>query len=285
VAGGRLVDRRARRVVTGRVLHIGAAEGRPVLGGRLTLKLGADQTSESYSLLRGHTPPGLGPPLHVHELEDETFYVLHGTYEMQCGGELVTVGPGACIHLPRFTPHTFCNAGSDQAELLEFMAPGGIERYFDAVGFLGPEADDLEARSEVSRPYGISFPTDPTTRLEPPPGESQRPIKVATSEDGRRIDLAGYEATCMVESADAGRSHSLLEVELPPGGSLPLPGARSAHALVFVVDGRLALESADAALEAETEDAVAISRGIDIELANADGRPTRLLLFSIEAGN
>jgi hypothetical protein len=106
----------------------------------------------------------------VHEREDETFYVLEGTYDMTCGADVVRVEQGSCVHLPRYIPHTFRNAGDKPAALVEFITPGGIERYFDAVGFLGAEATDLASRSAVAIPFGISFVEDPSAYLEPPPG-------------------------------------------------------------------------------------------------------------------
>ncbi len=96
-----------------RLRHIPAAEGRPVLDGRLVLKVSADDTGDAYTFLCGHTPPGLGPPLHNHELEDETFYVLRGTYEMQCGPAVIRAEQGAALHMPRYTPHTFRNVGDE----------------------------------------------------------------------------------------------------------------------------------------------------------------------------
>ena len=282
MAGGRLADRRAGRAVTNHVRYIAAAEGLPVLDGRLTVKLGADDTAGAYSFLRGHTPPGLGPPLHVHELEDETFYVVRGTYEMQCGEELVTVGPGSCLHLPRYTPHTFRNVSDEQGELVELMTPGGLDRYFDAVSHLGPSADDLVTRTDIGRPFGISFLDDPGAYIGPPLGKIRRPITVTSRGEGNRVDLGGQEAACLLDRAEAGGTHSLYEVELTPNEALrltPHPG----RSLVFVIDGRVAVESGADAFEAGTEDAIGIPPRIDVEIVNTDGRPARFLVVSIEA--
>jgi quercetin dioxygenase-like cupin family protein len=34
-------------------------------------------------------------PLHVHQCEDEAFYILDGDFEIEGGGETFTVGPGS----------------------------------------------------------------------------------------------------------------------------------------------------------------------------------------------
>ena len=70
--------------------------GRPLLGGRLMLKLGAEETGGIYGVRFGHTPPGKGSPLHVHEREDEVFYVLDGMYEFSIGERIVQAAPGTC---------------------------------------------------------------------------------------------------------------------------------------------------------------------------------------------
>jgi mannose-6-phosphate isomerase-like protein (cupin superfamily) len=270
--------------VTREPLHVPAASGRPVLDGRLTLKIGADETREAYSLLRGNTPPGLGPPLHVHEREDETFYVLSGTYDMQCGAEVVRVDAGSCVHLPRYIPHTFRNASDEPAALVEFITPGGIERYFDAVGHLGPEATDLIARSEVARPFGISFVEDPSAYLEPPPGEKRRSTKVVRPEQGRRLELWGCPATCIVEREDAGGLHTLHQVSMPPGATSPPWAPDSEELLAFGLEGAPELRQDGRHLTIGPGEAVAVAPGLEIALRNPGSEPATFLLFAIPVG-
>jgi mannose-6-phosphate isomerase-like protein (cupin superfamily) len=261
-----------------RLLHVAGSEGRPKLGGRVILKIGADAAAGAFTLCYGRTPPGVGPPLHMHEQEDETFYVLRGTYQLQCGPARVTAGIGSCVHLPRYTPHTFRNVGDEPAELVEFMTPGGIERYFDAVEHLGPIATDLEARSKIGRPYGISFPTDPGAYIDAPAGEERRPIVVTVRGEGRRLELAGNQATCKVESVAAGGLHNLVEVEQPAGGELPL--SRPGLSLVVVIEGRLTVKSDGECVLAKPADSVAVFSPEGLNLA-ADGGPARFLLYSV----
>jgi mannose-6-phosphate isomerase-like protein (cupin superfamily) len=265
--------------VTSQLRLVQADEGRPVLGGRLTLKLSADDTGEAYSYLRGNTPPGLGPPLHVHELEDETFYVVRGTYEMQCGPSVLVAGPGSCLHLPRYIPHTFRNVSNGPGELVEFMTPGGIERYFDAVEHLGPEAEDLDARNEIGRPYGLTFVDDPGAHVDSPAGEKRRPITFTARGDGRRVDLAGVEATSMVEGADTDGRHSLLEVTLPAGANVPAPAAD--QRLVVVLSGSVTIDATAGSVEAGAGDSIAVLSAGEVAVAT-DGRPAQVLLFSID---
>lgn len=262
----------------GAALHrVPAATGRSLLDGRMVLKVAAAETDGVYTLCFGVTPPGLGPPLHLHALDDQTHYVLEGTYELQCGPDVVTAGPGACVHMPRYTPHTFRNVGDEPARLVELTTPGGIDRYFDAVAHLGALATDLDARNEVGRPYGISFPTHPAAYAEAQPGETRRPILVVPADGGRRIELSGHEATRKLDLSETDGAHSLTEVALPARSSLELdPADRS---LVVLREGRLLLEADGDRVEAHRADSVSVRTGIAATVSTG-AAPARFLLYA-----
>jgi mannose-6-phosphate isomerase-like protein (cupin superfamily) len=57
------------------------------------------------------TSIGTGPPLHVHEREDECFFVLDGELSVRCGGDAFDAGTGSFVFLPRGRPHRFWSAG------------------------------------------------------------------------------------------------------------------------------------------------------------------------------
>jgi mannose-6-phosphate isomerase-like protein (cupin superfamily) len=249
--------------------HVAAADGPPLLDGRMLLKVSADESLEQYTLCLGLTPPGLGPPLHCHELDDQTHYVVRGTYELIVGPEVVVAGPGAAVHMPRFTPHTFRNVSDEPAEIVELTAPGGIDRYFQAVAHLGPVAMDLEARNEVGRPYGMSFPEDPAHVIEPPPGETRRAATFVGDDGGRRLDWDGCVATRKIDPADTDGSHSLTEIALAGGGSVALPPARQlalvvvAGSAVVNVGGEEARAEAGGTVAAFPADDVIVTAGVD----------------------
>jgi len=56
---------------TGKDLH--------AFGNILTVMLGRDQTGNQLSVMFEVTPPGGGPPMHVHHREDEIFLVIEAT--------------------------------------------------------------------------------------------------------------------------------------------------------------------------------------------------------------
>jgi len=55
-----------------------AGKGRvlPVLGERVTLKLTGDESDGTCATVEISTPPQVGPPLHVHQREDEVLFPM-----------------------------------------------------------------------------------------------------------------------------------------------------------------------------------------------------------------
>lgn len=104
--------------------------------------------------------PGDGPPLHVHAVENEAYYVLEGEFEFTCGEGVVRGGRGTFVHAPRGIPHRYCNVGGTPGRMLFSFTPGGIERFFEDLGKL-PEFT-LPAVAEVMAKYRITLVT-PTT--------------------------------------------------------------------------------------------------------------------------
>jgi mannose-6-phosphate isomerase-like protein (cupin superfamily) len=62
-------------------------------------------------------------PLHVHREDDEAWYVLRGRLGFRLGDEEFEVGPGSAVLARRGTPHTWRNAGDEEAEFLLVMTP------------------------------------------------------------------------------------------------------------------------------------------------------------------
>jgi len=70
-----------------------------------------------------------GPPRHTHLREDESFYMLTGTLDVQCGDDRFEAGPGSFVFLPRNLPHVFRSVGGPATALL-IATPGGLDDYF-----------------------------------------------------------------------------------------------------------------------------------------------------------
>jgi len=128
-----------------------------VLGETLTFKVVSEDTAGSYALIEIETPPGLGPPPHVHRREDEGFYVLDGRYEIRVGDQTITASPGAFAFLPRNIPHAYKNVGTTPARLLVIITPGGFEKFLAELNLLPLGPPDLEKITTIARKYELEF--------------------------------------------------------------------------------------------------------------------------------
>jgi mannose-6-phosphate isomerase-like protein (cupin superfamily) len=106
-----------------------------LLGDLYLTKGRAVDTEGRYSFFEARNNPGGGVPLHYHTGDEESFYVVEGTYEFRAGDQSVVAGPGDYLFVPRPTPHAFFNIGHTLGRVIIVMSPGGIhERFFHEVG-------------------------------------------------------------------------------------------------------------------------------------------------------
>jgi mannose-6-phosphate isomerase-like protein (cupin superfamily) len=68
-------------------------------------------------------PPQLITPLHLHRADDEAWYVLSGKLAFRLDEDVVEVGSGGGLLVPRGTAHTFWNPGPEPARYLIVMPP------------------------------------------------------------------------------------------------------------------------------------------------------------------
>ena len=62
-------------------------------------------------------------PLHIHDQDDEAWYVIDGTLEFRLGMDEVEARAGSVVLARRGTPHTYRNAGTTPARYLLVMTP------------------------------------------------------------------------------------------------------------------------------------------------------------------
>jgi len=134
-----------------------------IVGDTMTLRATSETTGGNLVLLENLTAPGGGPPPHLHDREDEFFYVVDGTFEIRIGDELHPLGPGGVAYVPRGTVHCFRNTADTPSRILVGFTPGGIEDFFRAAGRPatddGPapplDADEMARTQEAAPRYGL----------------------------------------------------------------------------------------------------------------------------------
>lgn len=82
-----------------------------------------------------------------------------GILSAQVDRKVVQVSPGERLLVPRGSWHTFWNAGESPIEFQEISAPGGIDRYYEALAPLIPEGGraDVDRVFALSDPHGLEF--------------------------------------------------------------------------------------------------------------------------------
>ncbi len=125
---------------------------------------------EDFSLVRMHAPAGDQPPLHVHEHEDEGFYVLEGDLTLWVGdADPVRLVPGEFALAPHGIPHTY-RVGDSRGLFLVTSAPGTFVSFLRDAGrpARAPELPVLDGPPDADRLSRVA--TDHGITLLGPPG-------------------------------------------------------------------------------------------------------------------
>ena len=118
-----------------------------------------EETGGGFSLVEHPMPPrALAAPLHKHSREDEYSFVLEGRMGALLGDDVVHAEAGDYVFKPRDQWHTFWNAGDEPCRILEIIAPGGFEHFFDELGELQQQPDfSPEQLAGLGAKYGLEF--------------------------------------------------------------------------------------------------------------------------------
>jgi quercetin dioxygenase-like cupin family protein len=133
----------------------------------LTTKVAATaETGGAYGITEQLVTAAANPPMHRHPGEDEAFYVLEGTVEVEVDSRVATATPGTFAFVPRGAAHTY-RVVSDTARLLVLCSgkrTEGLEDFFFTMGdpapvrrLPEPSAPDMERLATLAERSGIEF--------------------------------------------------------------------------------------------------------------------------------
>jgi quercetin dioxygenase-like cupin family protein len=113
-----------------------------------------EQTGGAYAMIETANEPSTGVPLHIHEREDETWFVLEGELTFQVGNETIHARAGDYLFGARNVPHSYSNRTEALARALILVTPAGFEGFWRESARL-PKDAPAAAREELGRKYGV----------------------------------------------------------------------------------------------------------------------------------
>lgn len=152
----------------GRAVVALADEGEIVtaLGSRYRFKVLGDATNGAYSLIEETLLDAEGPPLHIHDHEEEAFYVLQGRGAFVVGDDRRELTTGDFVLVPRGAAHALASIGEEELRMLVITSPAGLEQFF-------VEVQNREAAGEpMSEDEVVELAATFGTRIVGPPIDS-----------------------------------------------------------------------------------------------------------------
>ncbi len=135
------------------------AERLEAFGDSCYFHLDSRETAGKFCGAMRETPSCSGPPLHMHEREDELFLIESGCYEFQLGSARIHASAGDAVWAPRCVPHTFRIISDTPGHMLAFATPGGFDEFFRASAQLFEKQESTpEQLALLGTQYGIHFP-------------------------------------------------------------------------------------------------------------------------------
>jgi quercetin dioxygenase-like cupin family protein len=131
--------------------------------------IGAAASGGALSMLEVTIPPRTLIKPHMHTREDEFSLVLDGPIGVRQGDDTTEEIPtGSWLIKPRLIPHAMWNVSDQPARILEVVAPGGLERYFEHIAPVlmehGPEW--TQRYKALAEAFGLAILDDWTDELK-----------------------------------------------------------------------------------------------------------------------
>ena len=131
--------------------------------------VGGGDSGGAVSMLEVTIPPRTLIKPHIHSREDEFSLVLAGTIGVRQGDRTTEELPtGSWLVKPRSIPHAMWNVADEPARILEVVAPGGLERYFEQIAPVlmehGPEW--TRRYKALAEEFGLTILDDWTDELK-----------------------------------------------------------------------------------------------------------------------
>jgi quercetin dioxygenase-like cupin family protein len=111
----------------------------------LDVKISGSDTEGAFAIFEQTSlSQGKGTPLHVHDAQDEVFYVINGAYYFQAGDDKYDLVAGDSIFLPKKVPHAWTQV-SEKGKMMVVLQPAGkLENFFVTMSSIKHEPSPAE---------------------------------------------------------------------------------------------------------------------------------------------
>jgi quercetin dioxygenase-like cupin family protein len=137
-----------------------------LFGVRFGYKVVSADSGGALAVMEVEIPPGTLVKPHSHDREDEFSLVLAGAVGVRIGDQVLSAEQGSWLVKPRGTPHAMWNAASGPATVLEIVAPGGLEGYFEKLAPILADHRTPPEYYQLAEDYGITIQDDWVGDLE-----------------------------------------------------------------------------------------------------------------------
>jgi quercetin dioxygenase-like cupin family protein len=131
-------------------------ESHPVMGDPMRFLMTAAHSGGAYAVAEQEVRPGNGAPPHIHHNEEESFYVLEGSFSVLLGDQVHSLQAGDFVHIPRGAIRGFTNVGSSNGRVLILHVPGSAAGFYIGMGKL-PFPPKLEDIAALASQHGIEM--------------------------------------------------------------------------------------------------------------------------------
>jgi quercetin dioxygenase-like cupin family protein len=124
------------------------------------------ETNNQYCMVELYATREGSPPWHIHEREDEGFYVIEGVLTVYIGDRVHKIKAGDYILAPKGVPHKYTVDSKGHARILLVCSPAGFENLVRALSKpvqsmkpLTPGQDDADYEQAigVAAEYGVRY--------------------------------------------------------------------------------------------------------------------------------
>jgi|WetSurMetagenome_2_1015567.scaffolds.fasta_scaffold628900_1 quercetin dioxygenase-like cupin family protein len=147
-------------ISTNRISVVGAAQSEVVDVFGATMAIRSDGSTNGLFVAEQFAPPGYFVPPHIHDVDDEAFFLLAGTLTLLDGtGGETRVGPGTYVDLPKGVRHGFRNDTDAEIRFVVLCRPGvqaaEMFRHFDRAVRAAPGGLTPPEIVAIAGEYGV----------------------------------------------------------------------------------------------------------------------------------